>query len=255
MCMLQGSLNKSIKHKNNSVNDCKYCGKDHPRDKEKCPAYGKTCNKCGKSNHLATVCKASDQKSGDKKWHRKKKVHQSEMQYESDSEESLYACYRISAVNGSHKSKFMTKMKFHINETDKVMTVHLDSGATCSAMSYADLQEILGSSKTVKLDPPAGKVKLYDGTIVKPRGQYRFNVSIGNGKQSEIVFYVMDQAPWHIIDGDTCIKNGWLDNECYPSHKCCAERNSASDERKNISRPQKCLHWSRMPARRISHRG
>ena len=99
------------KHKaqNNSVNDCKYCGKGHPRDKEKCPAYGKTCKKCGKSNHLATVCKASDKKSGDKKWHRKKKVHQSETQYESNSEESLYACYRISAVNGSHKSKFMMK--------------------------------------------------------------------------------------------------------------------------------------------------
>ena len=66
------------KHKaqNNSMNDCKYCGKGHPRDKEK-------------SNHLATVCKASDQKSGDKKWHRKKKV-QSETQYESDSEESHF---------------------------------------------------------------------------------------------------------------------------------------------------------------------
>ena len=34
---------------------CKYCG-NHELKREKCPAYGKTCGKCGKSNHVARVC-------------------------------------------------------------------------------------------------------------------------------------------------------------------------------------------------------
>ena len=35
---------------------CKYCGGNHELKREKCPAYGKTCGKCGKSNHVARVC-------------------------------------------------------------------------------------------------------------------------------------------------------------------------------------------------------
>ena len=35
---------------------CKYCGGNHELKREKCPAYGKTCGKCGKSNHVTRVC-------------------------------------------------------------------------------------------------------------------------------------------------------------------------------------------------------
>ncbi|XP_046864316.1 uncharacterized protein K02A2.6-like [Xenia sp. Carnegie-2017] len=34
--------------------NCKYCGEIHQRGK--CPAYGKTCSKCHKLNHFASVC-------------------------------------------------------------------------------------------------------------------------------------------------------------------------------------------------------
>ncbi|KAK7016375.1 hypothetical protein SK128_024409, partial [Halocaridina rubra] len=35
-------------------NRCKYCGRSYqPR---KCPANGKTCNKCKKNNYFANVC-------------------------------------------------------------------------------------------------------------------------------------------------------------------------------------------------------
>ncbi|XP_046851902.1 uncharacterized protein LOC124445243 [Xenia sp. Carnegie-2017] len=34
--------------------NCKYCGDIHQRGK--CPAYGKTCSKCHKLNHFASVC-------------------------------------------------------------------------------------------------------------------------------------------------------------------------------------------------------
>uniref|UniRef100_A0AC35GBU6 Reverse transcriptase n=1 Tax=Panagrolaimus sp. PS1159 TaxID=55785 RepID=A0AC35GBU6_9BILA len=37
---------------------CSYCGGDHQRGKEKCPAKGATCNKCGKRDHFAKVCRS-----------------------------------------------------------------------------------------------------------------------------------------------------------------------------------------------------
>ena len=38
--------------------DCKYCGCSH--DKEDCPAFGKTCNRCGRKNHFVKKCKQND---------------------------------------------------------------------------------------------------------------------------------------------------------------------------------------------------
>ena len=43
------------------VNDCDYCGCSHERGS--CPAYGKTCNRCGRKNHFANKCKQTDNDS------------------------------------------------------------------------------------------------------------------------------------------------------------------------------------------------
>ena len=37
--------------------DCKYCGRKHNRKKEDCPAWGKSCSKCGMQNHFAVKCR------------------------------------------------------------------------------------------------------------------------------------------------------------------------------------------------------
>ena len=36
---------------------CYSCGHDHHQDKSECPALGKTCHKCGRSNHFENVCR------------------------------------------------------------------------------------------------------------------------------------------------------------------------------------------------------
>ena len=37
--------------------DCKYCGYKHERKREKCPAWGKKCDKCKGPNHFKSICK------------------------------------------------------------------------------------------------------------------------------------------------------------------------------------------------------
>ena len=46
--------NKSRKEKPSGL--CKFCGTEHPYDRAKCPASGKTCHKCGKQGHFAVKC-------------------------------------------------------------------------------------------------------------------------------------------------------------------------------------------------------
>ncbi|XP_064111370.1 uncharacterized protein LOC135218851 [Macrobrachium nipponense] len=42
----------------NKLRPCKFCGEKHEWRKEKCPAHGKKCTKCGKYNHYAVKCKS-----------------------------------------------------------------------------------------------------------------------------------------------------------------------------------------------------
>lgn len=37
-----------------NIEDCRFCGGNHKR--RRCPAYGKTCSKCQKKHHFASVC-------------------------------------------------------------------------------------------------------------------------------------------------------------------------------------------------------
>ena len=47
----------------NNKKSCFRCGGKFPH-KYQCPALGKTCNKCSKKNHFATVCKTSQKRGG-----------------------------------------------------------------------------------------------------------------------------------------------------------------------------------------------
>jgi len=48
-------INKIEKNKttrNKVVKDCRFCGSEHEMKAVKCPAFGKSCNKCNKQNHF-----------------------------------------------------------------------------------------------------------------------------------------------------------------------------------------------------------
>ena len=51
---------KTPKRHEKSKKVCSFCGYEHPFEKKKCPAYGKTCAKCGLKNHFALMCKQQE---------------------------------------------------------------------------------------------------------------------------------------------------------------------------------------------------
>ncbi|CAH8491041.1 unnamed protein product [Dicrocoelium dendriticum] len=55
------SRGREIVSKSSSANQpkCQFCGRSHPRRKEDCPAWGRTCMKCAKKNHFARCCQAT----------------------------------------------------------------------------------------------------------------------------------------------------------------------------------------------------
>lgn len=58
--------------KGDNTVDCKFCGKTHEKSKQKFPAFGKKCAKCGRENHFAAKFKTKlDQKTKKKCEHNK----------------------------------------------------------------------------------------------------------------------------------------------------------------------------------------
>ena len=46
---------------------CKFCNTPHPRDKFKCPAWGKVRSSCKRKNHFTVVCNAQKRSFGQRK--------------------------------------------------------------------------------------------------------------------------------------------------------------------------------------------
>ena len=69
------------------------------------------------------------------------------------------------------KSYFMVPLTFH-TEYSPVIATQLDTGATCIAMLYTNLLNIL-QSEEVELDPPGGKRRLYNVTTTTSKLYYQ----------------------------------------------------------------------------------
>ena len=80
----------------------------------------------------------------------------------------------------------MVPFTFH-TEYSPTVTTQQDTGATCGAMSYKDLLNILQLGE-LQLDPPGGKLRLYDASVVNPRSLYTFSVSRNSGPKCKIKF-------------------------------------------------------------------
>lgn len=46
-----------VKKNNGNEQECKFCGRNHPMERNKCPAFGQSCNNCGKKGHFAAKCR------------------------------------------------------------------------------------------------------------------------------------------------------------------------------------------------------
>ena len=210
----RGSSNGNLRGRNKSGKEkpsglCKFCGTEHPYDRAKCPASGKTCHKCGKQGHFAVKCHVKRQSPSkpDKKVHQTSGAPQRFAEDSDESDDSIFIVERVGVVSSNEtRSSFMVPFTFH-TEYSPTVTTQLDTGATCSAMSYADLLNILQLGE-VQLDPPGGKIRLYDGSVVNPLGWYTFSVSRNSGPKCKIKCDILENAPWPIIDGRRCIDQG-----------------------------------------------
>ena len=89
----KGSRHQTNPKKRDNPQMCYRCGHKTHKNKKDCPAYRQQCNKCGKPNHFAKMCKTNT----DRKVH----VVNENSYSDSSSEEEFY----VHTVSGFSKSR------------------------------------------------------------------------------------------------------------------------------------------------------
>ena len=119
------------------MRDCKYCGRRHERKKEKCPAFGKTCNKCGGKDHFSNVCQQQIQPcnktpSRSNLQQSKLRVHELHEDAQTSSQDELWALSFAEEVYSVSDSKKRIYAAMEIGK--KTVKMQIDTGASCNVL-------------------------------------------------------------------------------------------------------------------------
>ncbi|KAI5753548.1 hypothetical protein M8J77_001197 [Diaphorina citri] len=152
------AVNTVQKLTDNTVYDCKKCGKRH--GKRECPAYDKRCSGCGAMGHFKVGCRKKDA--------RKVNMIQTEIpsNYSPSSSSETPGYFSVNQLNGSNTShviedcwvQTVSVEGFHIN-------FKLDSGA---AVNVIPLDVIKSIKKEGFIKPVQMKIVAYGGYVIAP---------------------------------------------------------------------------------------
>lgn len=174
---------------------CKNCGTQHKRNE--CPAYNKRCAYCQKWHHFASVCMAE------------KKGEVNLLRESSESEESILKVEEVSFIESCGNRWFATPSFYcELNKHKTKLKCQLDTGATCNVLSYRDLSIIKQNGKP-QMESNKTKLKLFDGSLMKPFGEV--NLRVIHGGQTQILkFQVVSGTNKPLLSAETCQKLGLL---------------------------------------------
>lgn len=167
---------------------CKFCGYQH--SKGKCPAYGKTCNKCGGKNHFAQRCLS-----------RSVKTIESEPDQQSQAAASNINSLFIGAVDSDKNSKTWTipLMLCSAHKSSEV-GFKIDTGAEANIVTREIVESLGGEIK-----PSTTTLVGYDKSVIQNVGQTLLKVR--RGSQTNMTsFEVVDGHYPPILGLDSCIK-------------------------------------------------
>lgn len=122
--------------RNNFVFKCKKCATDHP--KRQCPAFGKICNKCRKTNHFAVCCRSD------------MNIHGLQEDYSESDEESDGEDFFIGAIHDKNKPHIESDecfVKLSIHKAEVKFKIDTGSQANVLPLKTFDKLDTTGVEK------------------------------------------------------------------------------------------------------------
>ena len=183
---------------------CYHCGRDQSHKLKECPAFGQTCNNCGKQNHFASVCLSSKST---------KRIHTLADGSKEETDEEIFQIEEVTSVAGQGR-QVVANLIFLSNsgQSRTELKCQLDTGATCNVMSYDDLSRIVQDGNP-QLQNSKVKLRLFDGSLMIPVGTASLEVENNNNQRqiTEVLqFQVVKGSNKPLLSADTCEKLGLI---------------------------------------------
>lgn len=174
---------------------CPRCGYNHTKQ-QKCPAMGKSCQKCKKRDHFARMCRTQN---------RDKRVHELNT---SDDDYDFDALF-VGAIDCSSKKRKRPKSdafveKLHIK--DEEIQFQLDTGAKCNVLSKTDYRKLKLKDPLQKADVA---LRSYSGHKIQPEGMITLPLTCNNREHS-VQFYIVETRSQSVLSGETSEKIGLI---------------------------------------------
>ena len=172
---------------------CRYCGGRHPP--RQCPAYNRTCNNCGKSNHFASVCqsrKTTSQTNEHSRGQTKEDVHLIDL-----------GTVEISTLSPGRQDKWTENLSVH----NKNVLFKLDTGAMASVLP---LDEIKGMDPQPSVIPTKVILKGFNNSTSRPVGTVQLRTAY---KEKAITanYYVVESVTTAILGQTDCEALGLIE--------------------------------------------
>ena len=208
-------------HKEQERESYNNCGKQHPRNK--CPAYGTLCRKCGKANHWQSVCRSSKWKQfiQGRKPAFKKPIQTIEDRGDEDNDEILtISTIEVNTIEDmqhstTHDTRDEVFATLEITQPEKKRKINLqckvDTGAQSNVLPIRLLRIIApekfddeGNLKPEVLEKNEAVLSAYGGSVIKQLGTINISCKYKE-KKVNCIFYITDTSGPAILGLKACI--------------------------------------------------
>ena len=166
-----------------SEKTCLFCGRKHPMLKSKCPAYGKTCNRCRQPNHFSPCCPKSKKPS--RAVNAVSPSTEDTDHYQAATAADSCNYYIAHVTNGQHNADTIYAEMLVSARPTKFL---VNSGAACNMLPLSKLPSGTCLQKTQKV------LRTYNGSTLPTEGTAEVNlVNHLNQKCHVLTFEVVNE--------------------------------------------------------------
>ncbi|XP_037119455.1 uncharacterized protein LOC119130054 isoform X2 [Syngnathus acus] len=188
---------KANQYDSKNITTCNHCGGSHPAQRDKCPAFGLKCHKCGKMNHFKDCCKSkpayhnTERKSFTKKSSTRRPVYhmevEQEKEYTADDDTYYVDGISVDTINAHMKNRDEGFVTLHVH--GKPIEMKIDTGAKCNVMAK-DMFVQLSEGNII----PCGRstnLVAYGGSKIETAGLVSLSCYL-NEQQHTLPFFLVD---------------------------------------------------------------
>jgi len=194
---------------------CLNCGRSHAYRREACPAYGATCNTCGRANHWASVCLSRSRPAPapqNRKYHKTPQYQKGQFEnrrlirtdaidntqeLEEELENLTFNSIKIASISQPRDEAFtLVKIKLNNRKGIHKLRLKIDTGAqgnTLPVNTFCRMfPESLNSDGLPKWKTNQAKLVAYNGTPIKCYGSINIPCQYKESDWYNTTFYIVD---------------------------------------------------------------